>query len=258
MHRLGFALPRNSMSRPLLRSIPELRILIYSSQSTAKAAAGTWTKRCITTTSTSSFTGTSAQIEPTNAPPPSSSASVGTQPDPFPTEAARIAAASVQIPQSKRLPPRLPTPAPVPLKPLSESVRELLPALRAQHSHYVTVHIHGFPYLVTMGDQLRLPARIPGVVPGDVLRLNRVSILGSRDYTLKGSPFIDERFYECRATVIGIEAEPMRVEVKKKQRCRRKTTVRNKMRFTVLRISELKIRTVEDIEADAAAAAKSS
>lgn len=42
----------------------------------------------------------------------------------------------------------------------------------------------------------------------------------------------------------------MRVEIKKKQRCRRKTHVRSKHRFTVLRISELNIKTVEEVEAE--------
>jgi large subunit ribosomal protein L21 len=78
---------------------------------------------------------------------------------------------------------------------------------------------------VTAGDQVRLPFKMPGVVPGDVLRLNRASALGSRDYTLKGAPFVDERLFECRAVILGTEAEPMRIKIKKKQRNRRKKTV---------------------------------
>lgn len=89
---------------------------------------------------------------------------------------------------------------------------------------------------------------MPGVVPGDVLRLNRASILGSRDYTLKGAPYLDERIFECRARVMGTEAEPMRVKQKKKQRNRRIKTVRSKHKFTVLRISEVKVLGLEEIE----------
>jgi len=125
--------------------------------------------------------------------------------------------------------------------PLSESVRTLLPLLAAQPGHYVTVHIHGRPYLVTEGDKVRLPFKMPGVAPGDVLRLNRASVLGSRDFTLQGAPFVDERLYECRAVVTGTEAEPMRVMIKKKQRTRRKKHVRSKHKYTILRISELKV-----------------
>jgi large subunit ribosomal protein L21 len=89
---------------------------------------------------------------------------------------------------------------------------------------------------------------MPGVVPGDVLRLNRASSLGSRDYTLKGAPYVDERIFECRARVLGTEAEPMRIKEKTKRRNRRVRTVRSKHKFTILRIAELKVNNLEDIE----------
>ena len=138
----------------------------------------------------------------------------------------------------------VPPPAPV-----ADSVRELLPFLAAQPGHYITVHIHGFPYLVQQGDQVRLPFRMPGVLPGDVLRLNRASVVGSRDYTMKGSPHVDERVFECRATVLGVESEPMRVKVKTKRRQRREKHVKSKHRYTILRISELNIKSLEEFEA---------
>jgi hypothetical protein len=134
-----------------------------------------------------------------------------------------------------------------PPTPIADSVKNLLPFLVAQPSHYITVHIHGFPYLVQEGDQIRLPFRMPGVVPGDVLRLNRASVLGSRDYTMKGAPHIDERIFECRATVLGTESEPLRIKTKKKRRQRRARQVKSKHRYTMLRISELNINNVEDI-----------
>jgi large subunit ribosomal protein L21 len=119
----------------------------------------------------------------------------------------------------------------------------LLPALAAQPGRYITIHIHGHPYLVTEGDSVRLPFKMPGVVPGDILRLTRASILGSRDFTLKGAPYIDERLFECRAVVTGTESEPLRIKIKKKRRCRRTKHVKSKHRYTMLRISELRIRT---------------
>ncbi|KAI1005503.1 hypothetical protein K3495_g2713 [Podosphaera aphanis] len=132
--------------------------------------------------------------------------------------------------------------------PVSESVRELLPLLANQPSHYITVHIHGRPYLVTAGDTVRLPFKMPDVVPGDVLRLNRAANIGSRDYTLKGTPYIDERLFECRATVMGTESEPMRIKEKKKRRNRRVKTVKSKHRFTILRIAELRVKSLQEIE----------
>jgi len=90
---------------------------------------------------------------------------------------------------------------------------------------------------------------MPGVVPGDVLRLNRASAIGSRDYTLKGAPYLDERIFECRAMVVGTEGEPVRVKEKTKRRNRRVKTVRSKHKFTVLRISQLKVKSLDEIEA---------
>lgn len=86
-----------------------------------------------------------------------------------------------------------------------------------------------------------------GVRPGDVLRLNRAANLGSRDYTLKGAPYLDERLFECRATVVGVESEPMRVMEKTKRRQRRVKRVKSKMRFTVLRVSEVRVRGLEEL-----------
>jgi large subunit ribosomal protein L21 len=124
---------------------------------------------------------------------------------------------------------------------VSESVRTLLPLLAAQPTHYITIHIHGRPYLVTCGDVVRLPFRMPGVLPGDVLRLNRATVLGSRDFTLKGSPFIDEALFECRAIVLGNDSEPMRYKIKKKQRNRRKKKIMSKHHYTSMRIGALTI-----------------
>ena len=87
---------------------------------------------------------------------------------------------------------------------------------------------------------------MPGVVPGDILRLNRASIIGSRDYTLKGAPYLDERLFECRARVMSVESEPMRFEKKTKQRQRRVKTVKSKHRYTVLRLAELKIKSLDE------------
>jgi large subunit ribosomal protein L21 len=100
---------------------------------------------------------------------------------------------------------------------------------------------------VTVGDSIRLPFRMPGVLPGDVLRLDRASALGSRDYTLKGAPHVDERLFECRATVLGVESEPLRVKVKTKRRQRKNKTVKSKHRYTILRVSELVVKGPEAV-----------
>ena len=167
--------------------------------------------------------------------------------------ASETSASASGLPLSKHAQSKLakiPSPPPPPSKPLalSESIKELLPLLAVQPSHYISAHIHGKPYLVTPGDMVRLPFHMPGVVPGDILRLNRASAIGSRDFTLKGTPYVDERIFECRARVMGTEAEPMRIKEKTKRRNRKVKTVRSKHKYTILRIAELRVKGLEEIE----------
>jgi len=74
-----------------------------------------------------------------------------------------------------------------------------------------------------------------------MLRLTRASSLGSREYTYRGNPWVDELDFVCRARVVGVEGEPMRVVEKTKRRQRHVKTVRSKMRFTVLRVVEVRV-----------------
>ncbi|KAK4170140.1 ribosomal protein L21-like protein [Cladorrhinum sp. PSN259] len=197
------------MSRALLRSVLELRAPLSPS-----TIITTPLLRASPTAAVRFFNQTTQHIETPPPPPPPVAASIPPTP-----------------PQTQQT-----------QNPIDSSVRTLLPLLAAQPGgHYMTLHIHGQQYLVTQGDTLRLPFKMPGVAPGDVLRLNRASAIGSRDLTLKGAPYVDERLYECRAVVMGTESEPMRLKIKKKQRCRRKKTVKSKHRYTVLTISELKV-----------------
>jgi large subunit ribosomal protein L21 len=100
---------------------------------------------------------------------------------------------------------------------------------------------------VTAGDHVRLPFRMPNVEAGDVLRFNRASVLGSRDFTLKGSPYIDERLFECRVRVLGVDSEPMRIKEKTKRRQRHVKRVRSKHRYTLLRVMDLRVKSVDEI-----------
>lgn len=147
---------------------------------------------------------------------------------------------------------------------LSDSVRAFLPLLRAQPPHYITINIYGRPFLVTQGDLLRLPFRIPGLRPGDVLRLNKATHIGSRDFTLRAPPpvrgevevrhqvakggYLDDRLFICRATVVAEESEPLRIMEKTKRRQRHVKHVKSKHRYTFLRISEVTLNSLEDIE----------
>lgn len=157
-------------------------------------------------------------------------------------------------------------------KSIDASIQQLLPLLKAQAPHYLRTHIHGKPYLVTAGDTIRLPFLMHGVLPGDVLRLNRATLLGSRDYTLKPGTasqvpskntsmedeeldgrglqplgFIDERLFTCRARVMGTELEPMRIKEKTKRRQRHIRKIRSKHAYTVLRVMEIGVSEVEEV-----------
>lgn len=153
---------------------------------------------------------------------------------------------------------------------LSKSLQELLPLLCAQKPHYITAHVHRFPYLLTEGDSLRLPFHLHGVQAGDVLRFNRASIVGSRDYTLKAGlhsskpetvgletgiikqtaepPYIDERLFECRMRVMGVETQPMMIKEKTKRRNRKVKTVKSKHKYTVLKVMEIRLKGLEELK----------
>ncbi|TDZ21957.1 54S ribosomal protein L49 [Colletotrichum orbiculare MAFF 240422] len=224
------------MSRSLLRSVQELRTLL-SARLPPTFLLPTQTRR---------FNSTTPIVEPAashNAPVvPTKTAA----PQPSIAQNAAAAAAATAAPAAVITPAAATNPSPSAPQPISPEVKAVLPLLAAQPNYYITIHIHGRPYLVTPGDSVRLPFKMPGVVPGDVLRLNRASVLGSRDYTLKGAPFIDERLYECRAIVTGTESEPMRFKEKTKRRNRKVKTVKSKHRYTILAISELKVKEATD------------
>ncbi|KAK5117723.1 hypothetical protein LTR62_005147 [Meristemomyces frigidus] len=258
-----------------------------------------------------SLTTVSHTTEASNIPPPLINAA---QHVPT-TDRSSMSQATVGSP-SAAAPATSPPPKPFKVSPpaLSPTVRDLLPVLAAQGPHFITAHLYDRPYLLTQGDTLRLPFHMKGVEPGDILRLNCASNLGSRDYTLKPSApppklrspttrtvntvdptisssgtlgttsmsmpeagteisptsqsstptimaphfiphiakgkvaYLDERLYVCRAVVMGVESEPLRVKEKTKRRNRKVKRVKSKQRHTVLRIKEVRVRGVEEIE----------
>ncbi|QSL64368.1 hypothetical protein MERGE_001669 [Pneumocystis wakefieldiae] len=105
----------------------------------------------------------------------------------------------------------------------------------SEPTFYAVIHIYGRPFIVTEGDVLTLPQKLRDVKPGDIIRLNCVSKLGSRNYTLKGQPYIDQQLYTCRARVLELTKAPMSYFIKKKRRQRRIKVVKGKQDYTVLR-----------------------
>ncbi|KTW29348.1 hypothetical protein T552_01303 [Pneumocystis carinii B80] len=100
---------------------------------------------------------------------------------------------------------------------------------------YAVIHIYNQSFIVTEGDLIRIPQKLRDVNVGDIIRLNCVSKLGSRNYTLKGEPYIDEKRYTCRARVLEKTKAPMSYFIKKKRRQRRIKVVKSKQDYTILR-----------------------
>lgn len=170
-----------------------------------------------------------------------------TQPSPqapsSPTNISNAPQTRADVPIEKQpVPPTFTTPLEV-----TESLMARLPHLAGQKPHYIVAHLHARPYLLTEGDHLRLPFVMPKVKTGDVLRFNRASALGSRDFTLKGSPHVDERIFECRVRITGVEEEPLRIKEKTKRRQRHVKHVWSKHRYTILRVMDVRVKTPEEL-----------
>ncbi|CAG8936045.1 unnamed protein product [Penicillium salamii] len=138
-----------------------------------------------------------------------------------------------------------------PLK-VTKSMLSQLPHLAGQKPHYVVAQLHARPYLLTEGDHLRLPFLMPKVKAGDILRFNRASAVGSRDFTMKGTPTIDERIYECRVRVTGVDSEPLRIKEKTKRRQRHTKHATSKHRYTLMRVMDVRVKTPEELLAEGA------
>ncbi|KAJ2060181.1 hypothetical protein GGI17_003958, partial [Coemansia sp. S146] len=94
---------------------------------------------------------------------------------------------------------------------------DLVNRLRDQQKYYATVVIKGRPFTVTQNDIIVMD-RIQELELGDSLALNQVAELGSRDYTIKGQPFIDSSLFKVEATVIEHPDGKLFTVTKKKRR----------------------------------------
>ncbi|EPQ27124.1 uncharacterized protein PFL1_05405 [Pseudozyma flocculosa PF-1] len=72
---------------------------------------------------------------------------------------------------------------PLPSEPISATA-EALELLRTQPNHYVVASITGRTFLLAASDLVTVP-RLKDVEVGDVLELDRIHEVGSRDYTLR-------------------------------------------------------------------------
>ncbi|CAG8435606.1 3701_t:CDS:2 [Ambispora gerdemannii] len=123
---------------------------------------------------------------------------------------------------------------------LSATTKSLVTRLRDQLRYYAEVEICGRRFLVTKNDQV-ITNRLRDVKVGDEIKLNRVIELGSKDFTIKGNPYVAEQFYSIKATVLEQPLGPFVVKLKKKPHNRHVKHVTHKQPYTVLRISEVEV-----------------
>ncbi|KAG2181311.1 hypothetical protein INT43_008894 [Umbelopsis isabellina] len=112
--------------------------------------------------------------------------------------------------------------------------------IRDQLRFYAVAEIAGRPLLITKNDLVTVN-RLRDVSVGDVLKLDKVRELGSKDYVLRGQPYVSEQLFNIQATVVEHTKSKMISIVKKKRRKNYKRTITHKQTHTVLRISNVDV-----------------
>lgn len=117
---------------------------------------------------------------------------------------------------------------------------DALALLKSQPSHYVIASLVGKRLILTPRDLVTVP-RLRDVDVGDTLQLNAIEELGSREYTLRGSPYVPTSVASVTATVVEHTKGLMQYIVKKKRRKGYKRTIQHKQTYTRLRINDIKL-----------------
>ncbi|KAH6916045.1 ribosomal protein L21-like protein [Coprinopsis sp. MPI-PUGE-AT-0042] len=115
-----------------------------------------------------------------------------------------------------------------------------LDLIRSQPQRYVVANFVGKKYILTPRDLLTVP-HLRDVKVGDVLKLDHIEELGSREYTLRGNPTIPAATVHVEATVIEHTKGSMESKFKKKRRKGYQKTIKRKHPFTRLRIGDIVI-----------------
>ncbi|KDR80613.1 hypothetical protein GALMADRAFT_276846 [Galerina marginata CBS 339.88] len=121
-----------------------------------------------------------------------------------------------------------------------ESTTSALQLIRSQPSQYVVASFAGRKYILTPRDMLTVP-HLRDVKVGDVLLLDEIHELGSREYTLRGNPVIPAAKVKVEATVVEHTKGQMEYIFKKKRRKGYRKTIQHKQPYTRLRIGNIEI-----------------
>jgi large subunit ribosomal protein L21 len=107
--------------------------------------------------------------------------------------------------------------------------------------YYAVAEIKNRPYLITKNDIIVLD-RLKDVQLGDVIELNQIKELGSKDYAIKGAPYVSSEYYSIKATVIEQPKGKIVETFKKKRRKHFQRRYHIKPLHTLLRVSELEVK----------------
>ena len=118
------------------------------------------------------------------------------------------------------------------------STSAALRLIRSQPSQYIIASLAGRRYLLTPRDVLTVP-RLRDVNVGDVLALTEVHEVGSREYTLRGSPCIPTSLVNVSATILEHTKGSMEFIFKKKRRKGYQKTIQHKQTYTRIRIGPI-------------------
>ncbi|KAH9924722.1 ribosomal protein L21-like protein [Fomitopsis serialis] len=115
-----------------------------------------------------------------------------------------------------------------------------LSLIRSQPAQYVVASVAGRKYLLAPRDLLTVP-RLKDVQVGDILALSQIHEVGSREFTMRGSPTIPQEKVKVEATVVEHTKGKMEVIFKKKRRKGYQKTIKHKQTYTRLRIGPIDI-----------------
>ncbi|KAJ3150117.1 hypothetical protein HDU86_006741 [Geranomyces michiganensis] len=114
-----------------------------------------------------------------------------------------------------------------------------LSLLRAQPSFYAIIELKARPFHIQTNDIIIAP-RINDLALGDVIALDRVREIGSKDFILKGNPYVDPRYFNIKATVVE-HVVSKENETLFKKRSGRNRIITNRTHHTALRVGDIEI-----------------
>lgn len=106
---------------------------------------------------------------------------------------------------------------------------------------YAFAELNGRIYDIQAGD-LIVTDHIPEVKLGDVLRLDRISEIGGREYAIKGNPYVHPEYHQVRAVVVSVTKSKPIVTLRHGRKYRNKR-IETQMTNTLLRVFEIKLKT---------------